>query len=147
LVSIYNAFLRTLHGDGAAHVIRCIVRVLLYVVAVPSISDLPVHAQERVYLTKTDIEQTLIDKGIISRNLATGMVSRWEFRSDGSVHFVNRSGPGSASGTWVIHTDGLMCVKMSLRSGCRYWFRRSGMVANANSNEPNAPTVAEIQFE
>jgi hypothetical protein len=40
-----------------------------------------------------------------------------------------------------------MCVTMSLRNGCRYWFRRSGMVANANSNEPNAPTVAEIQFE
>jgi hypothetical protein len=127
--------------------IRSILRALLCISAVPSLSDSPAHAQERVYLTKTDIEQTLIGKGIVSRNLATGIVSHWEFRPDGRVDFVNLSGLGRASGKWTIRTDGLMCVTMISRTGCRYWFRRGGVLANANTNEPDAPAVAEIRFE
>lgn len=126
---------------------RYIVRALLCMAIASSVSDQPVHAQERVYLTKSEIEQTLIGKGIVSRNLATGMLSHWEFHSDGRVYFVNRSGPGSASGTWTIRTDGLMCVTMILRTDCRYWFRKGGTLANADTTAPNAPTVAEIQFD
>lgn len=104
-------------------------------------------AEERVYLSKAEIESLLIDKGIESRNLSTGMVSHWIFRPDGRVEFVNKSGPGSASGTWVIRTDGLMCVTMLTRTGCRYWFRQGGTLANALGKEPDSPLVAEIAFE
>lgn len=127
---------------------RYAVRAMLCIAAAFSISAQPkMHIQERIYLSKTDIEQTLIGKGIVSRNLATGMVSHWEFRPDGRVFFINQSGPGRASGTWTVNSDGSMCVTMLLQTGCRYWFRKDGTLANAHTNEPNAPTVAEIQFE
>ncbi|MBT2305432.1 hypothetical protein J7E70_34120 [Variovorax paradoxus] len=104
-------------------------------------------AEERIYLSKIDIERVLIGKGLESRNLSTGMVSHWVFRPNGSVEFVNKSGPGSASGTWVVRTDGLMCVTMLFRTGCRYWFRQGGTLANAIGKEPDSPLVAEIEFE
>ncbi len=126
---------------------RCILRTLLCIATMPTLTDPPAHAQERVYLGKAEIEQTLIGKSIVSRNLASGMVSHWEFHPDGRVEFVNRSGPGSASGTWTIHPDGSMCVTMVSRTGCRYWFRQDGAFANANTNEPSAPTVARVHFE
>jgi hypothetical protein len=104
-------------------------------------------AEERIYLGKAEIESVLIDKGIESRNLSTGMVSHWIFRPDGRVEFANKSGPGSTSGTWVVQTDGLMCVTMLARTGCRYWFRQGGTFANAPGKEPGSPLVAEIAFE
>jgi hypothetical protein len=133
--------------EKLAMLTRCVIRALLCLAAIPSLSDEPMRALDRVYLTKTDIEQTLIGKGIVSKNLASGMVSHWEFRADGSVHFANRSGPGSASGTWTLREDGLMCVTMVSRTRCRYWFREGGAVANSNTNEPNAATVAEVRVE
>ncbi|MDQ0591352.1 hypothetical protein [Variovorax paradoxus] len=117
------------------------------IAALPAIADEPVPIHDRVFLSKADIERTLIGRAIISNNLASGMVSRWQFHSDGHVDFVNRSGPGRASGTWILDADGLMCVTMVLRTGCRYWFRKEGALANTNSKEPDAPTVAEIRFE
>ncbi|MBW8714626.1 MAG: hypothetical protein JF629_02210, partial [Variovorax paradoxus] len=78
---------------------------------------------------------------------STGMVSHWIFRPDGRVEFANKSGPGSASGTWVVQTDGLMCVTMLTRTGCRYWFRQGSTFANALGKEPDSPLVAEIAFE
>lgn len=106
-----------------------------------------VAATERVYLGKEEIERVLIDKGIESRNLSTGMVSHWIFRPDGRVEFANKSGPGSASGTWVVRSDGLMCVTMLTRTGCRYWFRQGRTLANALGREPDSPLVAEVEFE
>ncbi|CAN7712907.1 hypothetical protein LJR084_006028 [Variovorax sp. LjRoot84] len=129
---------------------RCIVRMPLCIAAIaamPAISEEPVPAQDRVFLSKDEIERTLIGRAIVSNNLATGMISRWEFHSDGHVDFVNRSGPGSASGTWILNADGLMCVTMILRTGCRYWFTKDGAIANASTKGPDAPTVAEIRFE
>ena len=104
-------------------------------------------AEERIYLGKVDIERVLIGKGLESRNLSTGMVSHWVFLPNGSVEFANKSGPGSASGTWIVRTDGLMCATMLTRTGCRYWFRQGGALANAVSKDPDSPLVAEIRFE
>ena len=104
-------------------------------------------AQERIYLSKVDIERVLIGKGLESRNLSTGMVSHWVFLPNGKVEFANKSGPGSASGTWIVQTDGLMCVTMLARTGCRYWFRQGSALANAISKDPDSPLVAEIEFE
>jgi hypothetical protein len=126
---------------------RCIVRMLLCIAAIPAISEETAPAQDRVFLSKDEIERTLIGRVIVSNNLATGMVSRWEFHSDGHVDFVNRSGPGSASGTWILNADGLMCVTMVMRTACRYWFMKDGAIANSNTKGPDAPTVAEIRFE
>ena len=126
---------------------RYLVRTLLCIGVVPAISEEPVQAQDRVFLSKAEIESTLIGRAIVSSNLATGMISRWEFHSDGHVDFANRSGPGSASGTWVLHADGLMCVTMVLRTGCRYWFTKDGDIANADTKGQDAPTVARIRFE
>jgi hypothetical protein len=122
---------------------------LLCAAAVPTISEELAPTHDRVYLSRAEIESTLIGKPIVSNNLATGMVSRWQFYSDGRVDFVNRSGPGKASGKWFLNPDGSMCVTMISRTGCRYWFRneKDGAIANANTREPNAPTVAEIRFE
>jgi hypothetical protein len=43
-------------------------------------------------VSKADIEHTLAGKGIVLRNLATGIVSHWEFRPDGRVDFGNLNG-------------------------------------------------------
>jgi len=127
---------------------RPVVILMWWCIAAASvIADEPVPIHDRVFLSKADIERTLIGRAIISNNLASGMVSRWQFHSDGHVDFVNRSGPGRASGTWILDADGLMCVTMVLRTGCRYWFSKEGAIANTNSKEPDAPTVAEIRFE
>ena len=40
-----------------------------------------------------------------------------------------------------------MCVTMLARTGCRYWFRQGGALANAISKDPDSPLVAEIEFE
>ena len=128
---------------------RYVVRTLLCIAAVPAISEesAPIHG--RVFLSKAEIETTLIGKPIVSSNLASGMISRWQFYADGRVDFVNRSGPGRASGKWFLNPDGAMCVTMVARTGCRYWFKyeKDGAIANANTREPTAPTVAEIRFE
>ena len=134
-------------ADAAAMLRRCVMRLLICVATVSPLSDPPAHARERVYLTKADIERTLIGKRIVSRNLASGMVSNWEFHPDGRVDFANRSGPVSASGSWTLHADGLMCVTMVARTGCRFWFQQDGSFANADSKGPNAPAVAEVRFD
>lgn len=128
---------------------RYAVRTLICVAAVPAISDEPLAPHDRVYLSKAEIESTLIGKPIVSSNLASGMISRWQFYADGRVDFVNRSGPGRASGRWFFNADGSMCVTMVSRTACRYWFRNEtdGAIANANTREPNAPMVAKIRFE
>lgn len=128
---------------------RYAIRTLVCVAAVPAISDEPPGPHDRVYLNRAEIESTLIGKPIVSSNLASGMVSHWQFYADGRVDFVNRSGPGRASGKWFLNPDGAMCVTMVARTGCRYWFKyeKDGAIANANTREPNAPTVAEIRFE
>ncbi|MBT2334685.1 hypothetical protein J7E49_12315 [Variovorax paradoxus] len=120
---------------------------LLCASAISAVSEERVATDDREFLSKAEIESTLIGRAIVSNNLATGMVSRWQFHPDGRVDFVNRSGPGRASGTWFFQADGSMCVKMALRTGCRYWFRKNGAIANANTKASNAPTVAEISFE
>ncbi|TSD61443.1 hypothetical protein FFI97_014745 [Variovorax sp. KBS0712] len=128
---------------------RYAIRALLCIAAVPAISEEPAPIHGRVFLSKAEVESTLIGKPIVSSNLSTGMVSRWQFHPDGRVDFVNQSGPGKASGKWVFNADGAMCVTMIARTGCRYWFRneKDGAIANARTREPNAPTVAEIRFE
>jgi hypothetical protein len=129
---------------------RYAIRTLICVAAAPAISDQPAPLHDRVYLSKAEIERTLIGKPIISNNLATGMVSRWQFYPDGRVDFANQTGPGRASGKWFMNPDGAMCVTMIARTGCRYWFfknEKDGAIANADTREPNAPTVAEIRFE
>ncbi len=44
---------------------RYIIRALLCMAAVPSISDPPVHAQERVYVSTTDIAQPQIGERLV----------------------------------------------------------------------------------
>ena len=121
--------------------------ILLWVTSIHVLLSAAAQAQERVYLTKAEIEQTLIGKGLRSRNLLTGMVSHWEFFSDGHVDFVNLSWAGTASGTWTIKEDGLMCVTMKSRTGCRFWFKSNDAFANIHSKEPGAATAAEVQLE
>jgi hypothetical protein len=103
-------------------------------------------AGERVYLNRADIEASLLDKGVASRNLASGTLSHWQFHRDGTVD-ASRSGLGKASGTWTIQDDGKMCVTMLNRTGCRYWFRNADAFANADTRAPDAPVVAEVRFE
>jgi len=103
-------------------------------------------ADERVYLTRSEVEVNLIGKGVLSKNLASGTLSHWEFRRDGTVA-ASRTGLGQASGTWAIQEDGRMCVTMLNRTSCRYWFRQANSFANADSRTPDAPIVAEVEFE
>jgi hypothetical protein len=146
LAPLFERRFRQRH-EGAIMFTRCLIRVLLCTAVVPAISEEPVPAQDRVFLSKAEIESTLIGKAIVSNNLVTGMISRWEFHSDGHVDFVNLSGPGSASGRWNLKADGYMCVTMLMQTGCRYWFTKDGAIANANTKGPDAPTVAQIRFE
>jgi len=102
---------------------------------------------ERVYLTKAEIEASLMGKAVVSKNVASGKLSQWAFRSDGTVEAVSLSGLGKAKGTWSIRDDGQTCVKMLARTGCRYWFHYGDAFANADSNQPDSPIVAEVRYE
>jgi hypothetical protein len=100
---------------------------------------------DRAYLSKPEIQASLVGKGIVSKNLASGKLSHWAFRPDGTVEAAGAL--GRASGTWTIRDDGQMCVTMVGRTGCRYWFRKGDALANADSRAPDAQTVAEVRFE
>lgn len=100
---------------------------------------------ERSYLSKTEIQASLIGKEILSKNLASGKLSHWTFRADGTVEAAGSL--GRATGTWTIRDDGQMCVTMVGRTGCRYWFRKGNSFANADSKAPDAQTVAEVRFD
>jgi hypothetical protein len=104
------------------------------------------EADDRAYLGKPEIETSVLGKPIVSKNLASGTESRWEFRRDGSVQ-ASRIGLGRASGTWSLGDDGQMCVTMMNRTGCRYWFRKDGALANSDTKAPGAIVVAEVRFE
>ena len=101
-------------------------------------------AEERAYMSKTEIEASLLGKTVISKNVASGKLSKWEFRADGTVEA--EGSLGRAAGTWSIRDDGQTCVKMLGRTGCRYWFRQGGAYANADTNQANAPVVAEVHY-
>jgi hypothetical protein len=140
------------HGAAAAAVIRRLApaqatgALLLVVAAVALVQPGVAAAGERAWLGKSDIEGSLLGKPLLSKNLASGAVSHWEFRRDGTVE-ASRSGLGRASGTWNLRDDGQMCVTMMNRTGCRYWFRKEGAFANADTSAPDAVTVAEVRYE
>jgi len=101
-------------------------------------------AEERTYLSKAEIEASLLGKTVVSKNIASGKLSQWEFRADGTVEAAGAL--GRAAGTWSVRDDGQTCVRMLGRTGCRYWFRQGGAYANADTNQTNAPIVAEVHY-
>jgi hypothetical protein len=103
----------------------------------------PAFAEERTYLSKTEIEASLLGKTVVSKNIASGKLSQWEFRADGTVEAAGAL--GRAAGTWSIRDDGQTCVRMLGRTACRYWFRQGGAYANADTNQTDAPIVAEVR--
>ena len=131
----------------SGHLIRSVGALSLMATLIALTQPAAAAADDRIYLSKPEIQVSLIGKGILSKNLSSGMVSHWEFRADGSDEAVNRTGLGRASGTWNIRDDGQMCVTMMNRTGCRYWFRKGGLLANADTNAADAQTVAEVRFE
>ena len=131
----------------SSHPIRSIGALSMAATALAAALPASAAADDRIYLSKPEIEVSLIGKGILSKNLSSGMVSHWEFRADGTVEAVNRTGAGRASGTWSIRDDGQMCVTMMFHTGCRYWFRQGHSYANADTRAPDAQTVAEVSFE
>jgi len=104
-------------------------------------------SDDRTYLSKPEIETQIVGRGILSKNLASGKLSHWEFHPDGRVDAISRNGLGSASGTWTLRDDGQMCVSMLGRTGCRYWFRKGSAFANADSRQPDAQAVAEVSYD
>lgn len=106
-----------------------------------------VLGQGRVFLSKPDVELAIVGKPLVSRNLASGLVSRWIFHPDGTVEVFRPGGTSQAAGTWQLYEDGRMCVSMLGRNGCRYWFRLGSGYANAESREPGARTVAEVSIQ
>jgi hypothetical protein len=107
---------------------------------------IPAVADDRTYLSKAEIQESLIGKSILSKNLQSGTLSHWTYHPDGTVD-ASRAGLGKATGTWSIRDDGQMCVTMVKRTGCRYWFRKGDSLANADTNAPDAQTVAEVHYE
>lgn len=137
---------RTVRASASGRPLRmagALAAVALLAVLLPGVAA----AEERIYLTKTEIEASLMGKAIVSKNIASGKLSHWEFRGDGTVEAVSLGGLGRAAGTWSIRDDGQTCVKMLGRTGCRYWFRQGGAYANADSNQPDAPIVAEVRYD
>lgn len=125
---------------------KALVALLTMTLAAVLLQPFGSHAGEREYLSKPDIENSLLAKPMLSRNLASGSLSHWEFRRDGSVE-ASRRGLGRAAGTWAVRDDGQMCVTMMNRTGCRYWFRKDGAFANADTRSADAIIVAEVRFE
>jgi hypothetical protein len=130
-------------GGGGMRLAAALAAVAALAAAMPGVAT----AEERLYLSKAEIESSLMGKAVVSTNIASGKLSHWEFRSDGTVEAVSLGGLGRAAGTWSIRDDGQTCVKMLTRTGCRYWFRHGSAFANADTNQPDAPIVAEVSYD
>lgn len=127
--------------------VRTLTRILCAVALTATAAAAGAATDDRTYLSKPEIESQLIGRGILSKNLASGKLSHWEFHPDGRVDAISKSGLGSASGTWALRDDGQMCVSMLGRTGCRYWFRKGKDFANSDTRAPDAQTVAEVSYD
>ncbi|SFN33095.1 hypothetical protein [Variovorax sp. OV329] len=76
------------------------------------LAPLRVQGQGRVFLSKPEVELAIVGRPLLSRNLGSGLVSRWIFNPDGTVEAFRPGSAGLVAGTWRLHDDGRMCVSM-----------------------------------
>lgn len=110
------------------------------------------RSQERVYLTKADLEQTLVGKSHTFK-AANGSTIKWELRPDHSLYYNNMSfagtgGGANGSGTWEINDNGQLCVKWnrveSGNAGCNYFFKVGDQLSRSGGNKQDSRVNGEI---
>jgi hypothetical protein len=72
-------------------------------------------AQEAVLLTPQEIQQTLVGKKHRSTVVASGVVTQWEMRADGSMQLFFPG--GNDSGTWRLDDKGYCTIWRKIRDG------------------------------
>ncbi|HYP82850.1 hypothetical protein [Variovorax sp.] len=124
---------------------------LCLIAAVPALCPAQ-DAPERTYLTKQEVEQTLIGKPHTFK-ASNGSLIKWDLRPDGDLYYNNLSyatSGGNGSGKWELRDDGQLCVKWnraeSGNGGCNYYFRKpDGKFGRSGRKAPDAKENAQIE--
>ena len=69
------------------------------------------QAQERTFLTKSEVEKLAIGKKWTHMRTRDQRGIIWDIRSDGNLWGSGVSGPNRDQGTWAINEQGQLCVK------------------------------------
>jgi hypothetical protein len=81
----------------------------------------PVHAQERSFLTKGEVEVAYGGKTLVIERKGDGNKFRWDLKADGILYgrSLTMSGvrPTTFSGTWRVTNNGGLCVKFNDNPG------------------------------
>lgn len=112
------------------------------------------HAQEapRTFLSKAEIEKTVIGKSMTHKEVATGTVRKWDLRSDGRIYYNNISNTNkvaSGSGTWDLKDDGALCVHWSRvadgSGSCSYFSNDGDTLVRTDTNTAAARIITRIE--
>lgn len=110
----------------------------------------PARAQERVYLTKTEVEQLLIGKVQKHIKRDDGHSIRWDIRSNGYLYGTDQTTDFTDVAAWSIRENGGFCLKWraALPNRCFYYFKDGDQYKIvAGLPEADGPHESAIPFE
>ena len=129
--------------------------------ATPATPAVPARAQgARKFLSRSELEQTLIGRSHTLKDIASGNFVRWDIRNGGLLYY-NIQGTGivgaNGSGRWEAKDDGSLCAKLNAvlpqnrmqdrrggEDGCWYFFREGDKLMRTDSAAPQAGVQGEI---
>ena len=113
----------------------------------------------RQFLSRGELEQTLIGKAYTMRDAASGNVVRWDIRTGGRLYVNNQSQSnvgGAASGRWELRDDGSLCATLNdtpnhrmqdrrgSEDGCWYFYRAGDKLLRTGAATADASVQAEV---
>ena len=104
------------------------------------------QAQDRTYLSKSEVEQLFVGKAVTHLRSADGSKVKWDFRSGGMLYGSNLTTSRTDSAKWEIKDDGALCLKWRGGSldGCYFHFKNGDKLVRTENNQPTAPVTSEI---
>jgi hypothetical protein len=112
------------------------------------------HSQEaaRTYLSKAEVEKTVVGKSMTYKELTSGTLRKWDIRSDGRLYYNDLSNAAKSwngSGTWELKDDGAICVHWSRAwqgpDFCNYFFQDGDTLVRTGTNTVTAKVIARIE--
>jgi len=119
----------------------------------------PAVAGSRQFLTRAELEQTLVGKAYTMRDASSGNLVRWDIRSGGRLYVNNLSNSatgGGGSGRWHLRDDGGLCATLNItpnnrlqdrrgsEDGCWYFHRAGDKLLRTGSATADASVQAEV---
>lgn len=112
----------------------------------------PTLAQaQRQYLTKADLETTLVGKAHTFKHVSSGSLVKWDIREGGRIYYNNFSRSntgGNGSGTWELKDDGSLCIRWARTfdggANCVYFFKEGEILQRTSELDAAAPVNAIV---